>query len=74
MVRKWNAEGNLLDAYKADLQREFARYGHTATPLTDAQIERLWSRDIGADKAYAIGCDVACGFSFAAAMRANTEA
>ena len=57
--------------YIATLQKEFAKYGFTACPLTDVQLVTLYKHSIKLDEAYTIGCDVNSGYPFDVAFEST---
>lgn len=58
--------------YIATLRKDFAKYGFTACPLTEPQLVTLYKRNVKLEEAYMVGCDVNSGFTFDAALEANS--
>lgn len=59
--------------YINSTKRDFAYYGFTECPLTDAQLSTLYDLQASRDETYGIGCDVHAGFPFSDAIRANMD-
>jgi hypothetical protein len=57
--------------YVAHMQRDFARNGFTASPLTVAQIVHCWRSGLDHDRCYGVGCDVNSGYTFWRAVQVN---
>ena len=60
-----------FEKYLAKLQKEFARYGHIAYPLTKNEVRIMLALNTNEDKAYRVACDVATGFHYVDALVAN---
>ena len=60
-----------MDDYITDAQKEFAKYGFIACPLTPEDLRELYHANIDQNTAYGIGCDVNAGVTFLNAVLAN---
>jgi hypothetical protein len=56
-----------LSEFVIEMQRLFARFGFTQTPLTERELADCYFAGLGTHETYSIGCDVFAGYSFATA-------
>ena len=53
------------------IKKMFASYGFTECPLDYTAFSSLWHYDVDEDTVYRIGCDMAAGYTFNEALKAN---
>lgn len=53
------------------IKKMFAFYGFVTCPLSYTALNTLWYTDVDEDTIYRIGCDVAAGYTFNEALKAN---
>jgi hypothetical protein len=56
--------GSKMELTFTKVLQEFARFGFTECPLSSAEIDQCLAWGLSLDDIYAIGCDVANGYTF----------
>jgi hypothetical protein len=56
--------GSKMELTFTKILQEFARFGFTECPLSSAEIDQCLAWKLSIDDIYAIGCDVANGYTF----------